>query len=469
MSFLGVVIILLLFFEISNKEIQNNLAVVKFKTFYPKTSNMLKDNYEFDNKDYIKSIVFSQIYFELETGDEKNHQAGTSQVLNAFSGEKTKSFSFISADDIFNLEENNTLCLYNISLSNTNKFDSNSDTVEEIFKFYSDISMNNYNYIPLNCYRFDLNDSLCGEIGVDLLTAYHPDVTNFIPQVLKNLNISEKSYAFKYTSKDEGLFLMGDVVHNYLDSEYNESNLVSFYSKITAWEITLDSIILEGYNISAGDIYDYVYVSISPEYEGLVFSEYYIDILNRIYFNDYFKKYICRNESVSTTPSFTIITCDGNEFGKEDIKKFPKITFPRYRLNFNITFEGEELFYFRDNKYYFKIYKVFSKSRQFIFGKIFLRKYLTIFNPEKKQISFYKTKLRNLEEINNGSQNNKKIIILLLFLLAILVFLIIGIFIGKQIFEKRKKHANELEDNYLYETKKDSENEVLFDEKKEEK
>ena len=25
-------------------QIQNNLAVVKFKTFYPKTSNMLKDN-----------------------------------------------------------------------------------------------------------------------------------------------------------------------------------------------------------------------------------------------------------------------------------------------------------------------------------------------------------------------------------------------------------------------------------------
>ena len=83
----------------------------------------------------------------------------------------------------------------------------------------------------------------------------------------------------------------------------------------------MDSIILEGYNISSDDIYDFVPISISQEYEGLVFSDYYFDILNKIYFDKYFKKYICRKEEVGSNPTFTIISCDGNEFRKEDIKR----------------------------------------------------------------------------------------------------------------------------------------------------
>jgi hypothetical protein len=101
-----------------------------------------------------------------------------------------------------------------------------------------------------------------------------------------------------------------------------------------------------------------------------------------------------------------------------------------------------------------------KKSRQFIFGKLFLRKYFTIFNAETKQISFYNSKMRNLgENISNGSTVTK--IIIIIFLAAILVFLGIGIFIGKNIYKDRRKHANELDDNYLYEAK-DGEDETLY-------
>lgn len=151
--------------------------------------------------------------------------------------------------------------------------------------------MTKYNNIPLNCYHKNLNDSICGKVGVDLSIRIGTDVTNFIPQIFEYLNTSEKSYAFKYssTSNDEGIFMIGDIV-NSLRQEYNDSELVNFYCKTSGWEIIMDSIILEGHNISSNEIYDYVDVTISPEYEGLVFSEFYIDILNKIYFDEYFKK-----------------------------------------------------------------------------------------------------------------------------------------------------------------------------------
>ena len=102
---------------------------------------------------------------------------------------------------------------------------------------------------------------------------------------------------------------------------------------------------------------------------------------------------------------------------------------------------------------------------------MFLKKYFTIYNADKKQISFYKKIIRNLDEekeINNNLQNNKWIFIFLLLLLIIIV-LVIGIFIGKQIYKERKKYANELNDDYLYESNKDEEDQSLYKGAKEEK
>ena len=470
MNILNIIILVFIFLNKSLNENPKNIAIIKFKTFYPNTLNTLENDYEFGGKDYIKSIVLSQIYLELEI---YNNKSGTTQILNTFTDLITKSFSFISSDKIYSSNENNTLCNYNISLSNSYNIDSNSKTINEIFKIYSDTLLTKYNYIPLNCYHKDLNDSICGKIGVDLMIRIGTDETNFIPQIFDYLDTSDKSYAFKYssTSNDEGIFMIGDIANSLLQ-EYNDSELISFFSKTSGWEITMDSIILEGQNISSNDIYDYVDVTISPEYEGLVFSELYIDILNKIYFDEYFKKDICKTETFFSNPYYIIISCDGYEFGKEDIKKFPKITFTRFKLGINFTFENEELFYYRDNKYYFKIYKISGKLKRFIFGRMFLKKYFTIYDADKKQISFYKKIVKNLEEENDKIDNYKKtkwIFISLLLLFLIIIVLAIGVFIGKEIYKERKKLANELSDNYLYQPNKNEEDETLYKESKEEK
>ena len=105
---------------------------MKFKTFYPNTINMLKDDHIFSEEDYIKSIVLSHIYLELEI---YNNKSGTTQLLNTFTNLISKSFSFIPPDNIYNPKENNTLCKYNISLSNSYKMDSNHEKLMKFLKY----------------------------------------------------------------------------------------------------------------------------------------------------------------------------------------------------------------------------------------------------------------------------------------------------------------------------------------------
>jgi hypothetical protein len=88
--------------------------------------------------------------------------------------------------------------------------------VEETFKIYSDISMSNYDYFILELYNKDLNDSVWGKIGVDLMLPFSTDDTNFVPQILKHFETSDKSYAYKFSSnnRDEGIFLIGNITNN---------------------------------------------------------------------------------------------------------------------------------------------------------------------------------------------------------------------------------------------------------------
>ena len=44
--------------------------------------------------------------------------------------------------------------------------------------------------------------------------------------------------------------------------------------------------------------------------------------------------------------------------------------------------------------------------------------------------------------------------ILIIFIIGLIIVLIVGILIGKIIFKERKKHANELDDKYEYQSKK---------------
>ena len=433
----------------------NNLATIKFKTFYPTTYNMKLPNPKFKTEDYIRSIVLSKIYFEVITGNETTEKSNKSQILNIFSDTKTNEFYIESYENFYFYDEDyDKLCNYSFLLSNTYK-KIETPVNEESFKIYTDINLFKYQYMKLQFFEdryHQTEELLCGKIGTGGEIKIENEM-NFIQQIIKNLNSSDKTFVFKYSNKtsDEGLIIIGDIPHNILSNEFNEKNLISFNAgNNNIWSIRVDNIIFEGYNINTSAIYNKVEIAITTEFDGLLFPEFYITQLNNIFFNKYYKNNTCMNKTKYVyNKYYTIFSCNGNYFGKYDIKQFPRISFIDYRTNLNFSFEGEELFYFRDGRYYLKIYQATTKVGLIEFGRIFLKKYLTVFDFGNKLISFYKKE--EAKDNKNDGENNLWKILLIVFLGSIISFLILGIFIGKTIYQKRKKRVNELDDDdYLY-------------------
>ena len=436
----------------------NTLATIKFKTFYPQTYNMKAQNPKFKTEDYIRSIVLSKIYFEVFTGNETTEKNNKSQILNIFIDAKSNEFYIESYENFYFYDENyDILCNYSFLLSDTYR-KIETPVNEESVKIYTDIYLSNYQYMNLQFYEdryHQTEELLCGNIGIGGGTMIKNEM-NFIQQIIKNLNSSDKIFVFKYSndSSDEGKFIVGGMLHNILSDEYKEKNLISFHAgNNNIWSISIDNVIFEGYNISTSAIYDKVDIVITTEFDGLVFPEFYLAQLNNIFFNKYYKNNTCKNKTIYVyNKYFTIFSCNGNFFGKDDLKQFPRISFIDYKSNLNFSFGGEELFYFRDNRYYLKIYQATTKVDLIEFGRIFLRKYLTVFDFGNKVVSFYKKEYK--KDNKNVDENNLWKILLIVFLGSILSFLILGIFIGKTIYQKRKKRVNELEDDdYLYNPK----------------
>ena len=97
------------------------------------------------------------------------------------------------------------------------------------------------------------------------------------------------------------------------------------------------------------------------------------------------------------------------------------------------------------------------------FGELFLKKYQLVFNHDNKNLSFYKNlgeKIDNNTPDNNSNNFNYTAlyIILLVLILAGVIVILIVVILKKG---KRKYRANELDDNFEYEAKKD-ENEAII-------
>ena len=134
-----------------------------------------------------------------------------------------------------------------------------------------------------------------------------------------------------------------------------------------------------------------------------------------------------------------------------DISKFQPIIFQLRDFNYNFSLNYKDLFFKYNNSYYFLI--LFG-TKNFHFGRYFLKKFKIAFNQEKKIIY--------LDYKNNSLifhlDLNKNIIISILFIIIICCI----IFILKLIkIIPRKIRANELNENYEY-LNKNSENYIEF-------
>ena len=155
--------------------------------------------------------------------------------------------------------------------------------------------------------------------------------------------------------------------------------------------------------------------------------------------------------------------CDKSDnFNIDNIKKFPTLYLEHIDLNYTFELTYKDLFSEKNNIYIFMIVCGMEDDDEWFFGNLFFRKYQFAFNQDSKIISFYKYNSDDGvdNEEDDFDDKIKKIIIkekqnllyiILIAILCCIVCITLGFIIGKYVQKyKKKKRANELDDDYDY-------------------
>ena len=359
----------------------------------------------------------------------------------------------ISTKDYINLEEdekaiqiNETLYLY------------------KDFEFKKKIKIENF---PIFIRISQLNsEKLCLLIGLLFRVSGPLKRISFFEELKKLKLIDSYSWTIKYTSENEGLLIIGEEPHIYDPNNYNKDHIKTLNPPILenaySWTINFQKI-YSGKNLISENNFCIIshannYIMGNKEYNKSIVNE---------FFGKYLKSEICHYHNDHLFQSYYY--CDKSKFSQEDIRSFPSISFINVDFGEKFVFEGEELFYEKNGKYYFKVYFNDFSQGSWLIGKLFLKKYQFTFDHDKKTISYYKANDENYDDDFGGeSKDNKQktgdnnninnnyliyiIILLSIFFIVIIILLIKFYFINLCSNKHRKKLVNELvdEDNAEY-------------------
>ena len=88
-------------------------------------------------------------------------------------------------------------------------------------------------------------------------------------------------------------------------------------------------------------------------------------------------------------------------------------------------------------------------STEWKLGRVFLKKYQIIFDDDNGLIGFYRS-VNNIEEEKKSGMSTALKIVILVFVSCVFLFLSFLIYKKINSLSKRKKFANELEDDFMY-------------------
>ena len=285
--------------------------------------------------------------------------------------------------------------------------------------------------------------------------------TNFMKQMHDRNIISSYIVSFDFKNENEGTIIIGKYLHELFPEKYSKSQFKSFYSYQPR------TMYLTNFIIEFNEIYSYknnekFYLQKSTKSNIILNSgviigtNEYMQFINNNFFSKYYNDNICELYSTGYSfDSFIIFSCSDDK--KFKIEEFPSLNFNIKSENLTFEFTYNDLFKKINNRYYFLIIFERSMSGYWRFGTPLYLKYSFVYNGDAKTIGFYQKK--NNEEKNNDKNNNnwkielnfiKIIVIIILFLIFISSIIIISYYFGKKCNLKRKKHANELDDNYEY-------------------
>ena len=397
------------------------------------------NNYENFNSTMFIEYVYNSLLTDIELG-EPIQKIKTCISNNAYSFK----FSDLKSTNSYYYNVSNSKSFINTTDKNQSYLKETSGV--ETFYFYTDFDYKNK--IKIENFTISLTQSIFQsnikyDFGVIGLQIYSGGLkNNFITELgdLKSkLNfIKNYSWQIKNVNKDNydlWQLIIGEYPHEYDSKNFKEEILKNVLSSNGIyWKMNFRDI-KSGDNSLSGDKevdfqFNNIHMIAPEEYRSIIFEKFFLD---------YIDQNICFEEKLI----LRVIYCKKSLFTKKDIEKFPKLKF--YEMNFNYTFEfdGNDLFIEKNEYYYFLV----GLSKSWSFGLSFLKKYPLIFNHENKAIYYY---AENKDE--NENENNNSIGKWIFAIVIGVIFLIIGLVVGKYFLNKKtKKKANELvDDDYDY-------------------
>ena len=284
--------------------------------------------------------------------------------------------------------------------------------------------------------------------------------SNLVTQLKKNKIISSYAFMIEFDKSDEkkGKITLGGLPHEYDPHHYSEKFFIfkntNVYNGYANWGLVFDQILYDGLDlnwIKAADI--------SISFPFIQSTETYKDYFDSNFFKNPKYSNFCKEFE---DKNYIFKYCDGSV-----IKNFKKLTFAFINEYYNnkiqqIEFDYNDLFVKsngNNNLYYFQIIFQNNYFGRWIFGRPLFKKYPTIFDQEKKIFGLYtevgEYEVKETTEADNQEEKGLSFPWILVIILSIILisFGIVVFIIILKINEKyRKRKANELDDNFDYQS-----------------
>ena len=302
---------------------------------------------------------------------------------------------------------------------------------------YDKLSFQNYNiddYFFLGVeifYDLPINSGIIGLDCQNRKKSYIPEL-NFVGQLKRNKIINNYSFSFIYKKfddhkREEGNFLIGELPNKYL---WNLNNKTLVYKNIMKiedelkWGFEADKIYVGNYKIE-----NISKVGFSIEHGVIIGSYEYKEYIIKTFFNALFENKTCYSERFEDL--FQGFVCDNNL----NIDSFENLIFKIGMKEF--VFTKDDLFIKNDKNKTLFLVTFPSKDWYFTnidwtFGVPFFKKYIVVFDMDKKSIGYYIDKKESNYELYINYLNIRNICI-------ILSILIIFLFVFLLFYSKKKK------------------------------
>ena len=309
------------------------------------------------------------------------------------------------------------------------------------------------------------DDNIPGRLGLLLNNTLFNYSRSLITE-LKSYNIINNYYWFLdiddislLNKKIKANLILGGLPHEifpdkYSSENYRTKNTFTLPYIFEAWRFKFDKIYIEGNSI----LFENSFVCISYEFYHIIGASMFQERMKNLFMNNLIKEKKCFYskfpQNLMTEYNMTFYYCY-KSVKNILYENMPSLKFFSIDLSYIFELTKEELFYTKDDYIYFNILFCEQKCTYWTLGQIFTTKYNFVFNTDKKQIGFYQTN-NETKKLNNIKNNNKLLIIFIIILC--LIFICIGITLGKKIFGFRRKIiVNELieEQNYDYRVNND--------------